>query len=153
MSSSAWECLHTEAKSLGDIITAHLRKTEGFLWPPDDESSFCNILTSQVFPDAIYKNLIGAYHAGHRLYQDFVEDRLKPESKIFAQLKKAMVKTCKSSNKGVKIKHTDKVATLKEENIFISRIEMIRGSKDVDTKYHIGNHELVPVFHSLMRQK
>ena len=37
-----------------------------------------------------------------RLYQDFVKERLKPDSKIriFAQLKRAMIKTCKSKYQG-----------------------------------------------------
>ena len=50
-----------------------------------------------------------------------------------------------------KEKFKDKVTTLKEENIFISRIAMIRGSRDVDMKYHIGKHELTPVIDNLMR--
>ena len=45
-------------------------KTEGFLWPVEDESLFCDIVTSQVFSDDIYKNLIGAYNTGRRLYQE-----------------------------------------------------------------------------------
>ncbi len=98
--------------------------------------------------------MIGAYDKGKELYKTFVEQRLKPDSKtgVFAPLKRSGVKTCKSANKGAAIKYKDKVATLKEENIFISRIAMIRGSRNVDMKGHIGNYELTPVVHSLMRR-
>ena len=42
-------------------------------------------------------------------------------------------------------------ANLEKENIFISRIAMIRRSRDVDMKHHISNHELTPVIQSLTR--
>ena len=89
--------------------------------PPEDESPLCNIVTGRVFYDAIYENLISAYSSGQRFYQDFVEERLKPDCKIgiFGKLKKTIIKTCKSSNKGVKTKLKDNVATLNKEIIFI----------------------------------
>ena len=78
---------------------------------PEDESSFYSIVMGQVFSDAINENMIGAYNTGQKLYQEFVEERLKPDSEIgiFAQLKKEMIKTCKSSNKNVKIKCKEKL--------------------------------------------
>ena len=77
------------------------------LLPPEDESSVCNIMTGQIFSDVIYEDLIGSYDTGNRLYQNFVEERLKPEIKIgiFVPLKKAMIQTCISGNKGVNIKN------------------------------------------------
>ena len=118
------------------------------------DEPFRNIITGQLFSDTIYNDLIGAYEKGKELYLVFAEERLKPESKIsiLAKLKKANLKTCKSANKAVKIKYKDQVATLKEENIFISRIAMIRGTRDVDMKAIIGNYEMTPVVHSLMRR-
>ena len=50
------------------------------------------------------------------------------------------------------MKYKDKVATLKEENVFISRIAMIRGQREIDLKSVIGNFELTPVVHSLMKR-
>ena len=126
------------------------------LSPSEDKGLlFCNTVAGQVFSNAIYENLICAYDTGQRLYQDFVKEQLKPGRKIqiFAQLKKAMIKTCKSSNKRVKIKHKDKIATLKEENIIISRVAMICGSRDLGTKHNIGNHKLKPFILSLMRRE
>ena len=111
-------------------------------------------MTGQVFSDAIYGDLIGAYETGQQLYEDFVDERLKPGSKvgILAKLKKSKIKTCKSANKGDNIKYKDKVATLKEENLFISRIAMIRGTRDIDMKLIIGNYEMAPISHSLMKR-
>lgn len=119
-----------------------------------NSKGFYNVVTGQVFSDAIYQDLIAAYNTGQQLYKEFVEERLKPESKVglFARLKKSKLKTCKEGNKGASIKYKDKVATLKEENLFISRIAMIRGSREVDMKSIIGNHELTPVVLSLMKQ-
>ena len=55
-----------------------------------EEAQFKNIVTGQVFSDEIYNNLIGAYETGQHLYKTFVDERLKPDSKIgiFATLKK-----------------------------------------------------------------
>ena len=44
ISSLAWECLHTEVKSVGNIITAYVEKNKVSLSPPEDENSFCNIV-------------------------------------------------------------------------------------------------------------
>ena len=101
---------------------------------------FCNIINGQLFTDDIYKNLT-AYYIGNNLYQAFVAELLRPDSKIgiCSSLKKAMLKLCKSANKAINIKYKDKVATLKEENIFIARIAMIRGSREVDMKSLIGS--------------
>ena len=123
------------------------------LGPPEDEQ-FKNIVTGQVFSDAIYGDLIGAYGTAQQLYKDVVDERLKPGSKvgILAKLKKSKIKTCKSANKGDNIKYKDKVATLKEENLFISRIAMIRGTRDIDMKLIIGNYEMAPISHSLMKR-
>ena len=62
------------------------------------------------------------------------------------------IKTCKQANKAATIKYKDKLVTLKEENIFISRIAMIRGTREIDMKSIIGKHELTPVVHSLMKR-
>lgn len=79
---------------------------------------------------------------------------MKPgcKTEIFRKLKKAIIKTRKSSNKGVKTKHKGNVATLNKENMFISRRELIRGSRDVDMKDVISHHELIPVIHRLMKR-
>lgn len=112
------------------------------------------MITGQVFSDAIYHDLVGAYEKGQELRVTFYDERLKPDSKVglFAKLKRSGIKTCKSDNKAVNIKYKDKVATLKEENVFISRIAMIRGQRDIDMKSVIGNHEMTPVVHSLMKR-
>ena len=85
--SSVWKCLNAEAKSMSAIIIE------------------C-IVTGQVFSDATYENFIGTYNAGEGLYQVFVDEWLKPDSKVgvFAQLRKAVIKKWKSRNKGIKIK-------------------------------------------------
>ena len=90
----------------------------------------------------MYNDLIGAYKKGQELNKIFVEERLKP----------VQIHTCKQGNKGGTIKYKDKFATLKEENLFISRIAMIRGTRDIDMKAIIGKYELTPVVHSLMQR-
>ena len=76
----------------------------------------------------------------------------KVQLDYFAQLKMLKIKTCKQANKAATIKYKDELVTLKEENIFISRIAMIRGTREIDMKSIIGKHELTPVVHSLMKR-
>ena len=78
-------------------------------------------MTGQLFPDVIYEDMIKSYATGQCLYKTFIEERLRPDSNIniFAPLKKAKIKTCKSANNGVEIKYKDKVSVLKEENILL----------------------------------
>ena len=87
----------------------------------EEETTFCNMISSQLFSDTIYNNLVTAYDFGKMLYQSFVDERLKQDSKvgIFSPFKKAMLKLCKSANKGININYKDKVAILKEENTFL----------------------------------
>ena len=60
----------------------HTFEKQDSLSPPEDESSFYSIVMGQVFSDAINENMIGAYNTGQKLYQEFVEERLKPDSEI-----------------------------------------------------------------------
>ena len=122
-----------------------------------DDTPFRNIVTGQIFSDDIYNDLIGSYEKGQELYKTFADERLKPESTVglFAQLKMLKIKTCKQANKAATIKYKDELVTLKEENIFISRIAMIRGTREIDMKSNhliIEKHELTPVVHSLMKR-
>ena len=119
-----------------------------------DDEVFRIIITGQIFSNEICYDLIGAYDKSQELRKIFADERLKPDGKvgIFVKLKKCKVKTCKSANKAANIKYKDQVAALKEENVFISRIAMIRGKRDVDMKSIIGNFELTPIVHSLMKR-
>ena len=96
---------------------------------------------------------MNSYETGQNLYNTFVEVSLRPARKvnIFAPLKKAKIKTCKSANKGIEIKYRDEVAILEEGNIFILGLAMIRGSREVDMKFHIGNHDLTPIAYCPMK--
>ena len=60
------------------------------------------IVTGQVFSDATYENFIGTYNAGEGLYQVFVDEWLKPDSKVgvFAQLRKAVIKKMEIKKQG-----------------------------------------------------
>ena len=64
----------------------------------------------------IFTSLIDCEKVGQKLYEDFIVERLKPDSNvsIFAPLKKSQVKTCKSANKKQHIKVHNKVVELKE---------------------------------------
>ena len=58
----------------------------------DDEMPFMNMVTGQVFPDEIFTSLIECEKVGQKLYEDFIVERLKPDSNvsIFAPLKKVL---------------------------------------------------------------
>ena len=47
-----------------------------------EDSVFHNIMTGQVFSQAIYEDLIGAYCKGLKLVESFADERLKPDSTV-----------------------------------------------------------------------
>ena len=56
----------------------------------DDEVSFMNIVTGQVFPDEIFTSIIQLKTVVQKLYEDFIVKRLRPDSRvsIFCTIKK-----------------------------------------------------------------
>ena len=73
---------------------------------------------------------------GMRVYNEFVEERLKPNStkSITDPLKKVMLKTCKSAIKPRKIKVNEKTKELRGNcNLFV-RCALIQGKRNIDMK-------------------
>ena len=77
--------------------------------------NFGTFVTGQMFTDEIYTDMMNSEKTGKAEYENFVVDRLQPESKtgIFSPLTKTKVKTCKTANKSQKMNVNDKVVELK----------------------------------------
>ena len=89
---------------------------------------------------------------GIDLHEKFVVERLQPKSKtsIFAPLKKANVKTCKSANRTKKNSINDKVVELKNNCNLFARCAVLTGKRDIDMRIVVGDYELMTVPRSLM---
>ena len=119
----------------------------------DDDIQMSNIITGQVFTDEVFHGMINCEDTGKAMYNDFVIERLQPDSKvdIFAPLKKANVKTCKTANKNRKIKVHDKIVELRSNCNLFARCAVIKGKRDIDMKIVVGDYELMTVPRSLMK--
>ena len=95
-------------KSLLPVLESHVSFAE-------TSSPFTNIITGQIFSEDISKDMLSFETTGMRVYNEFVEERLKPNStkSINDPLKKVMLKTCKSAIKPRKIKVNDKTKELR----------------------------------------
>ena len=81
---------------------------------------------------------------GMRVYNEFVEERLKPNStkSITDALKKVMLKTCKSAIKPRKIKVNEKTKELRGNCNLFARCALIQGKRNIDMKVIVGDYEL-----------
>ena len=79
-----------------------------------------------------------------RVYNEFVEERLKPNSTKYINdpLKKVMLKTCKSAIKPRKIKVNDKTKELRGNCNLFARCALIQGKRNIDMKVIVGDYEL-----------
>ena len=116
----------------------------------DDDIQMRNIITGQVYTDEVFRGIINCEDT---MYKDFVIERLQPDTKvdIFAPLKKANVKTCKTANKNRKMKVHDKIVELRSNCNLFARCAVIKGKRDIDMKIVVGDYELMTVPRSLMK--
>ena len=79
-----------------------------------------------------------------RVYNEFVEERLKPNStkSITDPLKKVMLKICKSAIKPRKIKVNEKTKELRGNCNLFARCALIQGKRNIDMKVIVGDYEL-----------
>ena len=119
-----------------------------FTFASDDDIQMRNIITGQIFTDEVFRGIINCEDTGKAMYDDFV---IEPDSKvdIFAPLKKADVKTCKTANKNRKMKVHDKIVQLRSNCNLFARCALITGKLDIDMKIVVGDYELMIVPRSL----
>ena len=109
------------------------------------------IVTGQVFSDATYENFICTYNAGEGLYQVFVDEWLKPDSKvsIFAQLRKA-IKEMEIKKQGYQNKIERQSCDHERRKSFYIKNDKNSWIESRWQKHHTGKHELAPAINSLM---
>ena len=107
-----------------------------------EENVLKNVMTGQVYPDMICKDILSVEKIGDELYNEFVKDRLQADSivDVLAPLKKASLKTFKSCNKEKVVKLKDRVVVLRENCNLFGRCAILSQTRHVDTKEVIGDH-------------
>ena len=111
-------------KSLLSVLQEHLSFSEV-------SSPFTNIITGQIYSEKITEDLLSFEETGNKVYKQFVDERLKPEStkSIHEPIKKIMLQTCKSAIKGKKIKVNDKTKELRGNCNLFARCALIQGKR------------------------
>ena len=111
------------------------------------ENVLKNVMTGQVYPDMICKDILSVEKIGDELYNEFVKDRLQADSivDVLAPLKKASLKTFKSCNKEKVVKLKDRVVVLRENCNLFGRCAILSQTRHVDMKEVIGDQELTVV--------
>ena len=124
-------------KSLLPVLQEHLSFSEVC-------SPFTNIITGQIYSEKITEDLLSFEGTGNRVYKEFVDKRLKPEStkSIHEPIKKIMLQTCKSAIKAKKMKVNDKTKELRGNCNLYARCALIQGKRNIDMKVIIGDYEL-----------
>ena len=94
--------------------------------------------------EKITEELLSFEETGNRVYKEFVDERLKPEStkSIHEPIKKIMLQTCKSAIKAKKMKVNDKTKELRGNCNLFARCALIQGKRNIDMKVIIGDYEL-----------
>ena len=86
-----------------------------------------NIVSSAEIPDLAKKDILNIEANGTKLYETFVQDRLKQGSKltIWDSIKLSKYKTMSTWMKKTKVRVGDKVIMLREERQLLARLMMI----------------------------
>ena len=136
---------HTNRQNINVSSLLEVFDNHNLTFASDDDIQMRNIITGQVFTDEVFRGMINCEDTGKAMYNDIVIERLQPDSKvdIFAPLKKANVKTCKTANKNRKMKVHNKIV--------FARCAVIKGKRDIDMKIVVGDYELMTVPRSLMK--
>ena len=107
-------------------------------------NAYINIITGQIYSEKITNDLLSFEETGNRVYKEFVDERLKPEStkSINEPIKKIMLQTCKSAIKAKIVKVNDKTKELGGNCNLFARCALIQWKRNIDMKVIIGDYEL-----------
>ena len=104
-------------------------------------------------PEKVKKDLCEQGIIGERLFQRFVEERIKEQKvTLWDPMKKQMLSTCKTAGKKVKVRDEDNTVELSEDrNLFARMMVVCKSRPDIDIKGAVGTYEFSVVPRSLFR--
>ena len=142
-----------EDKGVRQLIAAIKSFTNPFSVSKDSASNndLYNLVTKVVMSKEIKNDLCQQSEIGRKLFNTFVDERLKTgKVNLWSTMKKRKLKTWKSSCKVIKMKTAVKVVELKEDRSLFARLMMICKSRpEVDIKEAIALYEFSVVPRSL----
>ena len=142
-----------EDKGVQQLIAAIKSFTNPFSVSKDSASNndLYNLVTKVVMSEEIKNDLCQQSEIGRKLFNTFVDERLKTgKVNLWSTMKKRKLKTWKSSCKVIKMKTAVKVVELKEDRSLFARLMMICKSRpEVDIKEAIALYEFSVVPRSL----
>ena len=106
----------------------------------------------QVFPENICNDVVNCELTGTKLYEEFVKERLQPDStvNILAPVKKVKLKPLSNCNAKKTIKIKDKIVELGQNCNLFAKCSILAQKPDIDVERIVGHHELSTVPRSLM---
>ena len=102
-------------------------------------------------PDKVKNYLCGQSDIGTRLFEEFVNERIKLNKiNMWAPMKKRSLQTWKSATKRIKLKVDQEVVELKEDRNLFARLLLVAKSRpNMNLEQAVGDHELSVVPRSL----
>ena len=117
-----------------------------------DQCLIRNLVTDQVFPENVCNDVVNCELTGTKLYEEFIKERLKPDSTVnlFAPVKKVKIKPLSSCNAKKTIKIKNKIVELEQNCNLFAKCSILSQKRDVDVERIVGHHKLSTVPRSLM---
>lgn len=102
-----------------------------------------NILTKAVLQKEVSDQLLRNDEIGKKMYQTFIDERIKGPLPIWTTMKKRKLETFQNQAKVIKCKVGQKIVQMKEERTLITRfLIMSRHREEINLQSIIGNYEL-----------
>ena len=136
-----------EEKSVEKLLTT----MESFTNPFDQESdTLFNLVTKVVMPENVKKDLCEQSIIGERLFQRFVEERIKEQSQPLGPHEEAKALHLEDCRKKVKVRVNNNTVELSEDrNLFARMMVVCKSRPEIDIKEAVGTYEFSVVPRSL----
>ena len=110
----------------------------------EDDNTIFNLMTLACVPEQYVSQILNIDDIGHKLYEDYVKERINGSVSIWAPVKKEKNLMYMSGNKKSAVKVRDKIVDLKEtKNLYGRLMVLARSSRDIDQVHAISNYEFI----------
>ena len=136
-----------EEKSVEKLLTTR----ESFINPFEQKSdALFNLVIKVVMPEKIKNDLCDQGIIRERLFQRFVEGRIKEQKVIlWDSMKKQKLSTWKTAGKKVKLREDNTVELSEDRNLFARMMLVCKSRLDIDVKEAVGTYQFSVVPRSL----
>ena len=133
-------------------IAALTTTIQSFSNPFTDESKdLHNLVTKEIMPERVQKNLCELHIIGQKLFAEYVENRIRSDLvNIWAPMKKQKLKIWKETGKKLKVDTGDGKVELREDRNLFARMLLVSKSRpDINVAETVGKYELSVVPRSM----